>query len=339
MLDWNRRLNGPTLRPACAARRLLLRAAVAFAVMPGLVLGLSACTGGTPNSPSDVDVRPDGWGPGVDVPGNDDGNGGGNQSSLPLPYASKRLLTRSGAHSYAYFPQKGAEDAPVHGPNLYWREFSDQLSHFGVYGALLKPLFEVQAMEPCLGETYAWHGSHVVRTYSCGQVNVIETSVFSAPFAFAVRLRLINNGSDTALTVTGASGGMGVTSAVAKDEGIPGVRLRVDGQYASPWGDVIPAAWRFAAASSPMPTSTDVVAEEGRWNFNYALAAGSKTDVVVTLAMAEGQDPPLQPLDPAAFYAAVGAVTTQIEEWLDEAPEGPFRKNPKKAPSWYLFWE
>ena len=259
--------------------------------------------------------------------------------SLPLPYEAKRLLTRRGAHSYVYFAEPGGEDSPVVGPNLYWREYSDQLSHFGVYGALLKPLMEIKAMEPCTGGTYAWHASHAVRTYSCGQVNVIETTAFSDPFVIAVRFRLINTGADTALTVTGASGGMGVSASVEKDDALPGIRLRLDGQYASPWGDVTAAAWRFAAGSSPPPTSTDVVPEEGRWNFNYALPPDSKSDVVVTLAMAEGQDPVLHPLDSAALYQVVGSITQEIEAWLDEAPEGPFRKHPSKAPSWYLFWE
>ncbi len=305
-------------------------------LLASFALVSAGCGGGSPDG-GDVDVLPDGNGPVGDSVTEDDAESPPN--ALPLPDETKLLLTRRGAHSYVYYPNQVGEQATAVGPNLYWREFSDQLSHFGVYGALLKPLFEIKAMEPCVGVTYAWHASHAVRTYSCGQVNVIETTAYSSPFVVAVRFRLINTGGDTALTITGASGGMGVTASVEKDDALPGIRLRLDGQYASPWGDVSSAAWRFAAGSSPAPTSTDVVPDEGRWNFNYALPTDSKIDVVLTLSMAEGQDPSLELLDSPALYQVVGTVTNEIEEWLSEAPLSAFKKNPSKAPSWYLFWE
>jgi len=282
------------------------------------------------------------WHPDDTSPSKPDGGGGGG-GEVALPVSQRLLLTRRGSHSYLLFPDlatSGSEpSSSTGGPRLFWRQYSDVLSHLGVFTPLLKPLVELQAIDSCTLQNYGWNASHVVREYQCGDLKVIETTAYVEADVIGVRYRVINDGEDSAIALDGQAAGAGITPTISHDSALPGFHVSIDGTYMNFWGDDTAAKWRFAVSSVPEATSSDT-SEDGRtWTLNYAIAAGEKLDIVLTVTLGEDSELSKAPLDPQSLYEPVNALDEEMAEWLALAPDPALLSSHTYMNSWYLFWE
>lgn len=312
-------------------------------LMVFLTLLLVSC--GSDSNGSGPDVLPDGqtyyYPDGKERP-NEDG-GGVPSGTTPVSYPQKRLLTRRGSHSYLYFPlpdEAVVDERTVTGPSLHWRQHSDVVSHLGVFSSLLQPAFEFRSMETCLFEEYEWHPSHVVRTYECGTLRVIETTTYGAENHVAVRIRVQNTGAATAFAIRGRAGKTGLETTVQTDASLPGVRLSLSGKLVNMWSDSLAVTWNAAVASSPPATSTEIVDEGTAWSLNFAVPETENIDIVLSVEVAEGGTPTPPAIDPQAFYGLVAAIDSEIDAWFQQAPDpDAATSSATYATSWYLFWE
>jgi hypothetical protein len=265
------------------------------------------------------------------------------EGKTPVSYPQKQLLTRRGSHSYLYFPtpaESVSEERTVLGPALHWRQHSDLISHLGVFSALLAPTFEFRSMENCLFEEYDWHPSHVVRTYECGTLRVIETTTYGAENHIAVRIRVQNTGTATAFAVRGRAGKTGLEATVQSDASLPGARMSMAGQLVNMWSSPVSVTWNSAITSSPPATSTEIIEDGKGWSLNFAVPEAENIDIVLSVEVAEGGTPTPPSIDPAAFYGLVTAIDDEIEAWFEQAPDQTAAKTSATyATAWYLFWE
>jgi len=253
----------------------------------------------------------------------------------PLGGGDKTLLTRRGAHFYLLYQDGGVPS----GPGLYWRQFSDIVSHLGVYSALVTPIAQFSAPEPCEAGSHGWFASHVVRKYGCGSLHVAETTALASTTTVATRYRLVNSGDLTTVSLGGSASAAGLKGTISEDTGLPGFRMKLDGKYMNMWGEDQPTNWQLAVAAFPDPTSSGIDGEEGTWSFEFVLAPDQTMDILLTIAVEEGQAPALDRLDTEAFYQAVAALETELEAWYQEAPDAALLADPTYRNSWYLFWE
>lgn len=289
----------------------------------------------------DADVVDSGKRYDTDGPGTDPDGGGSIE--VDFPATQKLLLTRRGAHSYLLFPDlatTGREpSSSTGGPRLFWRQYSDVLSHIGMFTPLLKPLVELEAIDSCSLQNYGWNASHVVREYECGHLKVIETTAYVEPAVIGVRYRVINDGEDSAIGLDGTAAGAGITPTVTHDPALPGFHVHIDGSYMNFWGDDTPAQWRFAVASVPEATSSDTTEDGRTWILNYAIAAGETLDIVLTFTLGEDTELAKTPLDPESLYEPVSALDQELDDWLEQAPDHSLLSGGAYANAWYLFWE
>ncbi len=307
-----------------------------------LLLVLLASCGGKEESPADA------WSDATPPPGSDslnpvDTRTPPDRSGMPVSDPDRRLLTRRGSHSYLYFPrpEESVEaERNVVGPKLFWRQHADLVSHLGVYSPLLTALMEFRSLESCAFEKYEWSPSHVVRTYACGPLRVIETTAYGTPNGIVARMRVQNDGDATAFALRGRPGATGVTSTVQADEALPGARISLSGELVNFWTDPVPVTWNVAIAASPPPTSSEVVDEGLCWSLNYAIGEGETLDVVLAIEMREGDQAVPSPLDATALYGLVSQLEDELESWFAAAPDvDAVYSDEAYANAWYLFWE
>jgi len=272
-----------------------------------------------------------------------DGAGRVPEGATPVSYPQNRLLTRRGSHSYLNFPTPAdsvVDERTIIGPALHWRQHSDLISHLGVFSALLSPAFEFRSMETCLFEQYEWHPSHVVRSYECGTLRVIETTTYGAENHVAVRVRVQNTGAATAFAVRGRSGSTGIETTVQTDASLPGARMALSGQLVNMWSGSVAVTWNAAITSSPPATSTEIVDESSAWSLNFAVPESESLDIVISVEIAEGGTPSPPPIEPQAFYGLVAAIEDEIDAWFEQAPDPVAAgSSATYATAWYLFWE
>jgi hypothetical protein len=178
-----------------------------------------------------------------------------------------------------------------------------------------------------------------MRTYSCGPLDVIETTAYARPDAVAVRFRLNSPEGPANVAIMGQATTLAASTSMSQDDALPGIRLTVASQFVTPKGEEFPVSFSVAVAGSPAPTSSSVDQGAGTWSLNYALEGGKTEDIVLTFALAEGGPPEGLVLDSEGLYEVVGKLLLDLGAWFDGTPSPDRLEQEAYATAWYLFWE
>jgi hypothetical protein len=250
---------------------------------------------------------------------------------LPLSSARELFLDRWGADSYVGFPEGTAD-----GPALYWRQYSDFLSHFGMYRALFDPLLGVTTGQPCTLESYRWRAALVERACRCGDLRVNEVFAYVDARTIAALLQLENTGGATTVSLKTrlAAEGFGVTVTPLRDA--PGVLLAVGGELPGLFGPAEPISWQIGVAAEPAPAATDY--EAGTLSLKFPVGARSTREVVVTFSL-DTALATARRITRGRFAAAVEETAADLSRWFAQG-ESPsrLRSDSLSAMAWYLFW-
>ena len=185
---------------------------------------------------------------------------------------SKRLLARKGTQSYLWFDQTDTDDDATFCPAaLYWRQYSDFMSHFDIFRPILDPLLEVQiASEKCRLENHEWRGAILERRSSCGSVSLVETSLYTDDSTLVIHLSAQNGPEDVTIELVGQSA-LETIGGTIENAANGGLDLTLSDQYANLWSDPTPVTWNVALRPFPEPDSITVDPREQKWSFSYLL--------------------------------------------------------------------
>ena len=258
----------------------------------------------------------------------------GENVHYSIEVSSKVLLTRAGAHSNVWFQAQEENGFPL--PGLYYRQYSDMYSHFGMFRPLLNPLAALSVNEACTLNSHQWRASHAVREYDCDGLSVIETTHYADTDKINIRFKIRNNGADTEFKLSGTAAFDLKNTLLKKSDG---VEITINGQYAHLWSDAIPAQWKASVTVSPGPEELEIDKKDATWTMHYSIAESKTTELLFEVELNE-TTPALAGAGKNAMPdESIAAYDIEISNWLSQAPDKQLLSKPFYSNAWYLFFE
>jgi len=254
------------------------------------------------------------------------------ENEYTLPTSEKTLLTRSGAHSYLWF--QAENELPR--PGLYFRQYSDMYSHFGMFRPLLNPIIEFSASAACILKSHEWHGSDITRLYTCGDFEIKEISAYSGTENISISFEIENSGEAQEISLSGTASS---DLEYAISENASKIEITLDGQYAQLWSEALPAQWKIKVVPITRPDDIEIKQKDDRWIMRYAIEKHSCLDLHFEITLNETTPTLVTEMAKSTQEESISDYSSQISSWLSQAPDKELLAEPFYANAWYLFLE
>lgn len=260
------------------------------------------------------------------------------------------FLSRRGAHTYVEATSGGKSPDNA----LYARQYSDLLSHIGMYKPVLAPLLEPADELECEVKSRVWNPDAIVQVYQCAAGEITLEIAYMSYSDIAVRVSVSNDWTLPDVPIRGCAINEQdfVDSTVSKDSGLVFIEQEI--QLFSFWGgeqketrdtfvEIVPKVspaidgrcWSAVLDAQVSSVVSFRMHENWFLEINNAVASCIDDD-----DFSGGRSPyDIEwPPDTEVFDAALKLTRLELIDWFTNAPVSDFNDQ-MAVMSWFIAWE